>query len=170
MCSASSRPRASISVELTSDPCFLRRIKRLILVSAMALGLICLLVLTTTDIGWIPTGLLVGGSLSMPILLAGSLSKPQWRYLLAVPAGMVSASLLIIALGFEGSSDARFGWWLMTAGVLMGGTLGGWFWYRWAPVPRIFNEPFSTGRWTLIAVHAGLVVVGGVLVVLGEVL
>ncbi|MEA2002106.1 MAG: hypothetical protein U9N84_09525 [Actinomycetota bacterium] len=165
--SMSSFSAEPISLEMTTDPGFLRRIKRLILVSSVALGLICLLVLSTADVGWVPTSLIIGGWVSMPVLLAGSLSRPELRYLLTVPAGLVSVALFVVALGFDGSGSARLGWWAMTAGVLTGATLGAWFWYRWVPVPQALDEPFSRGRWALIAVHAGLVVVGGALVVLG---
>jgi len=155
---------------MSSDPRFMKRMKRLIVVSAVALGLICLLVYTTSDAGWGAIGLMIAGWVSMPTLLAGGLARPKWRYLLVVPAGLVSTSLVIVAVGFDGSAVAKLGWWLMTAGVLVGGTLGGWFWYRWMPVPPMLEEPFSSGRWTLIAIHAGLVVTGGVFVLYGEVL
>ncbi len=158
------------SLEMTTDPRFLRRIKRLILVSAVALGFICLLVLSTEEVGWVPAGLIIGGWVSMPVLLACSLWWPQWRYLLTVPAGMVSTSLFVVALESDGSGSARLGWWLMTAGVLAGATLGTWFWYRWVPVPKNLDEPFSSGRWVLIGVHAGLILIGSGLVVLGEIL
>jgi hypothetical protein len=52
---------------------------------------------------------------------------------------------------------------LVTAGVLLGGVLGLWFWYRLLPVPAALDDPFSRGRWTLIAVHVSLIVVGLVL-------
>lgn len=144
--------------------------KRLIAVSAVALGLISVLVYATTDAGWVATGLMMAGWVSMPTLLARGLAKPPLRYLLVVPAGLVSTSLMIVALGFDGSPIAWVGWWLMTAGVLVGATLGGWLWYRWMPVPRVLQKPFSAGRRTLIAIHAGLVVAGGALVVFGELL
>lgn len=49
---------------------------------------------------------------------------------------------------------------MMTAGVLMGGVLGLWFWYRPAPVPLRLDDPFSRGRWLLIGAHVALIVVG----------
>lgn len=164
------RSRSSGPIEMTTDPTFSRRIRRLILVSLVALGLISVLAVTSGYTGWAAIALLVGGWVTMPSLLARSLVRPQWRYLLAVPASAVSAGLVIIAAGFDGSAAARFGWWLMAAGVLTGGTLGGWFWYRWGPVPASLDEPFSTGRWVLVAVHAGLVVAGGLLVAFSELL
>lgn len=160
--------RPPVSVEMTSDPQFARRIKRLVAVSGVALGGILLLQVATTDAGWVAVGLMIGGWVAMPSVLTGSLAKPQWRYLLAAPATMVSSSLIVTAVGFDGSNSARLGWWLIVAGVLFGGTLGTWFWYRWMPVPRIFDEPFSAGRWALVAAHAGLVVLGALLVVFAE--
>ncbi len=170
MSSASLRPRASIPIEQSTDPHFQNRIKRLIAISAIALGSIWLLALTAADADAVTTGLLIGGWMAMPLLLAAGLNRPRWRYLLVAPAGMVSAGLLVVALGFEGSSIAQIGWWLMTSGVLIGGTLGGWFWYRWLPVPRLLDQPFSTGRWALIALHTGLLIVGSALVVSAEIL
>jgi hypothetical protein len=41
--------------------------------------------------------------------------------------------------------------------------LGLWFWYRLLPVPASLDDPFSPGRWTLIAVHIAAIVVGVVL-------
>jgi len=157
-------------MEMSADPLFEKRIRRLIVISAVALGLVCLLAWTTTDHGRIWLVLLAGGWVSMPILLTASLKRPMLRYLLTIPAATVTAGLLGVALGFTGSSVGRLGWWIMTAGVSAGGTLGAWFWYRWVPVPRSLDRPFSTGRWTLIAIHTGLVVIGGGLVVLGAVL
>jgi hypothetical protein len=151
---------------MTTTPAFLRRIRRLIVVSIIALGLISLLA-DAADVGWVPVGLMIGGWVTMPMLLARSLTQPKWRYLLVAPAAMVSAGLLTVAVGFDGSGSAGLGWWLMSAGVLAGATLGAWFWYRWAPVPRALDEPFSPARWTLVAIHAGLIAIGGILVVLG---
>jgi hypothetical protein len=48
----------------------------------------------------------------------------------------------------------------MAAGVGLGGTLGLWLWYRVLPAPGALDDPLSPGRWALIAVHIGLVVVG----------
>lgn len=155
--------------EMTNDPRFRRRIERLVLISAAALGVITLLVVWAANTGWVATGLMLAGWVTMPTLLAASLSRPHLRYLLAVPATIVSASLLVVAIGLDGSAWARAGWWSMAAGVLAGGALGAWFWYRWVPVPRPFDEPFSRGRWALIAVHAGLVIAGGAVVALAEV-
>jgi hypothetical protein len=153
---------------MSTDPGFARRLRRLIAISAVALGLIFLLAYTTTDAGWIAYGLLIGGWLSMPLLLAVGSTRPLWRYLLVIPASLMTAGLVIVALESGSSAVARLGWWTMTAGLLVGGTLGAWFWYRWAPVPRRLDQPFAAGRWVLIALHAGLVVVGGILVMLGE--
>ena len=163
-------PVEALPIEMTNDPRFRRRIARLVLISAVALGLMTLLVVSTTDAGWLATWLMIAGWVAMPTLLAASLARPSLRFLLAIPAAAVSASLLIVATGHEGSVWVRIGWWLMTSGVLFGGTLGTWFWYRWAPVPHRLNEAFSPGRWVLIAVHAGLIVAGGATVTLVDVL
>jgi hypothetical protein len=55
---------------------------------------------------------------------------------------------------------AALGWVLIAVGLLLGGLLGGWFWFRWAPVPRVLDEPFAPARWWLIAVHVGFICAG----------
>jgi len=140
------------------------RIKRLVGISAIALGLIAVLVGAVPNLGWLPPTLMVIGWILMPLLLAYSLRHPAWRYLLAVPAAAVSIALLLVSIEFEGSAWATAGWWTMTTGVLLGGSLGTWFWYRWVPVPHQLSEPFSRGRWLLVGIHVGLIVSGWVLV------
>lgn len=49
---------------------------------------------------------------------------------------------------------------MTTAGVLMGGVLGLWFWFRLVPVPRFLDDPFSPGRWALVTAHIILIVAG----------
>ncbi len=154
--------------EMSSDPSFARRVKRLVVVSASALGVILLLTITAGAGGRLAAGLILGGWITMPALLARSLSTPKWRYLLVVPAGLVATGLVIVTVEFDGSALGYIGWLMMTAGVLVGATLGAWFWYRWAPVPGPLDSPFSQGRWALIAIHAALVTVGAVLVIVGE--
>jgi len=149
---------------MSLDDRFQRRLRRLIVVSSVALGLITMLALATTDAGLVELALLLGGWGLMPALLYVGLAQPRWRYLLFVPALMVTTGLLMVDFGFEGPAVALIGWWLITAGVMVGGSLGAWFWYRWLPVPAKLDDPFSRGRWTLISVHVGLVVVGTVLV------
>ncbi|HLF61000.1 MAG TPA: hypothetical protein VI980_07485 [Acidimicrobiia bacterium] len=160
----------ALPTEMSFDHRFQGRLKRLILVSSVALGLIFLLAASTTDAGWTATGLLLGGWVLMPTLLYAGLGRPRFRYLLTVPAAMVSAGLLLVAVGLEGPPMAVAGWWLITAGVMLGGSLGAWFWYRLLPVPRRLDDPFSAGRWALISVHVGLVVIGAALVLLGQTL
>ena len=48
----------------------------------------------------------------------------------------------------------------MTAGVLLGGFMGLWFWFRVAPVPAGLDDPTARGRWSLIALHVALIVLG----------
>lgn len=154
--------------EMSLNRRFQARLRRLTLVSSVALGLIFLLAVTTTDAGWVATGLLLGGWVLMPTLLYAGLERAWFRYLLTAPATMVSAGLFLVAVGFDGPPVELAGWWLITAGVMFGGSLGAWFWYRLLPVPRRLEDPFSTGRWTLISVHVGLVVIGATLVLLGQ--
>lgn len=162
------RLRDRQSVEMTTDPRFTARIRRLIGVSTVALGSITLLVVFTADAGWLPAALMISGWVFMPALLAYSLPKPMSRYLLALPAAAASVALLLVAIESTGSVWTRAGWWMLAIGLLTGGSLGVWFWYRWLPVPRPLDEPFSAGRWVLVSAHVGLVAVGWLLVFCAE--
>src|SRR4030067_37302 len=51
-------------------------------------------------------------------------------------------------------------WLPTTPRILLGATLGACFWYRGLPVPRTLDNPFSPGRWALIALHVSGVVAG----------
>lgn len=109
------------------------------------------------------------GWLTMPTLLAASLRRPLLRYLLAVPATFVWIGLLATTVMFDGGGWALVGWWMITAGIGLGAMMGMWLWFRWLPVPRQLDEPFSNARWSLIGVHVALVVFGVVFVFLGGV-
>jgi hypothetical protein len=161
-------PPRRAPVELTADRRFERRIKRLAAVSAIALGLIWALVVNTLDAPPAVAAVFAAGWLLMPSTLVASLWRPRLRYGLVVPASLVSIGLLAVCLGWlPGDQPAALGWFLMTAGVALGGGLGLWFWYRVLPVPARLDDPFSTGRWALVGAHILLVVVGLGLVVQG---
>ena len=84
------------------------------------------------------------------------------RYGLPIPSTLVGVGLVAICLTALPTEwgTARVGWLMTTAGVLMGGVLGLWFWFRLAPVARFLDDPFSPGRWALVAAHIALIVVG----------
>ena len=49
----------------------------------------------------------------------------------------------------------------MLVGVLLGGLMGLWFWFRVAAcASHVFDAPDGAGRWAIIAVHVALIVVG----------
>ncbi len=154
--------------ELSSNQRFTARVTRLVMISAVALGVIWVLATATDGIaGWILAALFAGW-LAMPTVLALSLFRPKLRYLLVVPATLVTIGLTGICLtALPPSGPGRVGWPILTAGTLIGASLGGWFWYRWLPVPHALDAPFSPGRWLLVTIHAGLVVVGAALVLAG---
>jgi hypothetical protein len=152
-------------VELTDDPAFARRIIRLGFTSSIALGLVWLLATITLDAHPGVGASLALGWLMMPSILFLSLRRPRLRYALAIPSALVGVPLLIIcASNLPEGQVARTGWLLITAGILSGGVLGVWFWFRWLPVPGWLHAPFSPSRWTLIGLHVALVVSGLVLV------
>ncbi len=152
-------------VELTNDPGFARRIVRLALTSCVALGLVWWLAITTLE-AHPATGIsLAAGWLLMPSLLLLSLRRPRLRYALVLPSSLVGLPLLAISAGSLATEPAaRAGWLLLSAGILLGGVLGIWFWFRWLPVPAFLHDPFSRGRWLLVGLHISLVVGGLALV------
>jgi hypothetical protein len=154
------RPRA-LPPELTADARITARVRRLVTVSVVALGVIWALAVATLDLPTLLESTLAVGWVLMPVVLAASLSWPILRYLLVVPATLESAALVTIAIGWRPAEPlSAIGWLLITAGILFGGTLGLWLWYRVLPVPALLDDPYASRRWTLVAVHVALVVIG----------
>ena len=156
--------RAGSGIELTGDRLFRYRVRRLVAISSVALGVIWGLAFVEDPSTWVLV-LLVVGWVSMPTILAASLNRPSVRYALIVPASAVSVGL--IGLVMAAPQDTVIGWLFITAGILLGGSLGVWFWFRWLPVPRILDDPFGWPRVTLVGLHLALVLVGATLVVAG---
>ena len=101
----------SIPVELTDDLRIRRRVKRLAATSAVALGLIWVLALTTLDTPLLIEVALLAGWILMPAVLLVGLRRPSTRYWLVVPSTLVSLSLLAIAIGWlPADSTAAAGW------------------------------------------------------------
>ena len=150
------------SVEMTRDSRFGVRVIRLAATSVVALGLIWGFQLATLQTPAFVGICLAAGWGLMPVLLTASLRWPLARYGLAIPSTLVGVGLVAICLTALPADwgAARVGWLMTTAGVLMGGALGLWFWFRLAPVPRFLDDPFSPGRWALVAAHIALIVVG----------
>jgi hypothetical protein len=153
-----------IPAELGDDPRIRGRVRRLAAISLVALGLVAGLAAMTLEA---PPAVLVALGLGwalMPAVLAWSLVEPGARYLLVGPSALVAVGLLAVSLGWlPASAAAAAGWLLLTAGVVLGGALGLWFWYRLMPVPASLDDPLAPGRWALIAVHVALVVIGWIL-------
>jgi hypothetical protein len=150
---------ATVPREQSTDPRFCGRLRRLVVVSAVMLGSIALLA-ALSDAPPFGIGLLASGWILMPTLLRAGVKRPRVRYLLALPATLVTAGLIATVTHLDAGSDATLGWWLITAGVALGGGLGMWFWYRWLPVPESLDDPFSSGRIALIATHVALILAG----------
>jgi hypothetical protein len=157
-------PRAGPGIELTADRLFTHRVRRLVAISAVALGVIWGLAFVDEAPTWVLV-LLVIGWVSMPTILAASLSRPSLRFALIVPASAVSFGL--IGMVMNAPEATVMGWLLITAGILLGGLLGVWFWFRWLPVPRILDDPFGWPRVALVGLHLALILVGATLVILG---
>ncbi|MEO7294925.1 MAG: hypothetical protein ABIZ57_02180 [Candidatus Limnocylindria bacterium] len=153
--------RRATAIELSGDRRFAGRVRRLALTATVALGLIWALAVTTLDAPRVIGFALAAGWLSMPTILLASLGRPLLRYALVLPSTLVGLPLLAISAAWLPSNAvAASGWLLMTAGILMGGMLGLWFWYRLIPVPPQMDDPFSSGRLALIGAHVALIVTG----------
>jgi hypothetical protein len=150
-----------LPVELSADRAFAWRIRRLGLVSLVALGVIWGLAVTTLDAPLIVDGALLAGWALMPAILFASLKRPILRYGLTLPATLVTLGLLAIVVAWlPASPTVAVGWVLMLLGVGLGGGMGLWLWYRLLPVPAVLAQPFSPARWLLIGVHVALIVIG----------
>ncbi len=150
-----------LPVELSSDPRFGGRVRRLAATAAAALGVIWALATTTLDTPVAVDVALLLGWVTMPALLIASLADARWRYALVVPSSLVGVPLLAIcALWLHPSAIAAAGWLLVTGGILLGSALGVWFWYRVLPVPPALDDPFAPARWMLVVVHVALIVIG----------
>lgn len=156
---------ARSAIEMTDDRAFAFRVVRLAITSTLALGAIWAL----AHAGWrlqpaIGYLLLVGWML-MPAVLLASLRRPRLRYALVVPATLVTVALVALSATTTSSDGAAAaGWALVAGGVVVGDMLGIWFWFRLFPVPPALRDPFSRARWTLVGLHAVLVVSGVLLV------
>lgn len=151
-------------VELTTDRLFEHRIRRLIVISTVALGVIWGLAFADDAEVWVLV-LLGIGWVTMPTILALSLRRPMLRYALLVPATAVSIGL--IGMVFTAPDSTDVGWLLVTLGILVGGALGAWFWFRWLPVPHALDDPYGAPRVALVGLHIGLVLIGVAMVVAG---
>lgn len=152
-------------LELSPDARFRRRVVRLSIVSAVALGIIWWLATATPGIPAAVGLPFLAGWLLMPLTLVASLARPRLRYGLVVPTSLVSIGLLAVVVGWPPAEGvALAGWVLMLLGVALGGGLGLWFWYRLLPVPAGLDDPFSPARWALVGLHIALTVAGMVLV------
>ena len=149
-------------VELTTDASFTRRVRRLVWISLVALGLITTLAVQSEAAAWMVALMVVGWAL-MPSLLWFSIQRPKLRYGLVVPATCFSVAVVGMAVASQGA--AAVGWRLIASGLLVGGADGMWFWMRWLPVPPRFNDPYGSPRLTLIGIHVTLLVAGLAVVV-----
>ncbi|MBD0329913.1 MAG: hypothetical protein ICV64_07410 [Thermoleophilia bacterium] len=152
-------------IERSHDARFAGRLRRLAAVSVPGLGSIGLLAHTTLETGMLLVASLYAGWALMPTLLLLGVARPLLRYALALPSALVGVPLLVICVRhLPADGLAAAGWLAVTAGILLGGLLGLWFWFRLLPVPAALDDPFARGRWTLVALHVALVV-GGLLAV-----
>lgn len=153
------RPVAPL--ELSTDPRFAGRVRRLARTALIALGVIWALATASLEAPPVVSAGLAAGWASMPVILLASVQRPRLRYALVLPSTLVGVPLLVISAAFLPSSPlAAAGWVLITAGVLLGSVLGLWFWFRLLPVPTALNDPFAPGRLGLIRAHIALIVVG----------
>lgn len=157
-------------IEMSGDPVFLRRVRRLSGVSSVALGIIWLLAVANIEPhhSAIDAALLAGWIL-MPTVLWTSIRRPEVRPMVLIPSALVTSGLVALCLtALPTDFSSRAGWLLITGGILFGGMLGAWFWFRWFPVPSWLDAPFSPGRWALVGAHVAMITSGIILVVGGS--
>jgi hypothetical protein len=154
---------------MSDDPSFLPRVRRLAGVSSIALGFIWLLAMRTTEPHNVAIdGALFGGWILMPTVLWTSIRRPEIRPWVFLPSALITLSLVALCLtALPTDSLIVSGWLLVTAGIVFGGVLGGWVWFRGLPVPPSLDAPFAPGRWALISTHVLMIIAGLVLVALG---
>lgn len=163
--------RLARGVEMTGDARFAGRVRRLAITSGVALGAIWALAAFTLDAAAAIDLALLAGWLLMPAVLGASLARPGVRPLVSLPSTLVTVALLALCLtALPAHQPQRSGWLLVAAGILLGGALGLWLWFRLLPVPAALDDPYAHGRWALIGVHVGLIVAGLALVAAGETL
>jgi hypothetical protein len=143
------------------------RIRRLAVVSAVALGIVYLLATRSQHGSPAIEAALFSGWLLMPIALSLCLVRPRLLLGLLVPSTLVTLGLAALSLNAVQAESAEApGWLVLTSGVVLGDLLGVWFWFGFAPVPYPLRDPFSFGRSALILIHVTLVVAGMALVAL----
>ncbi len=153
-------------IEMSGHALFVPRIRRLAGVSSIALGIIWVLAITTTrsHAAAIDGGLLLGWIL-MPTVLRISIRHPEVRPMVSLPSALVTVGLLTLCLtALPADAAVSAGWLLITGGILFGDVLGGWFWFRWFPVPPFLDAPFGPARWVLVGAHVAMITAGIALV------
>jgi hypothetical protein len=150
----------STGIEMTHDHSFEARVRRLSVVSLFALGTITWLAIEEEASPAIVV-MLIAGWLLMPTVLRSSLQRPMLRFALAVPASFVAIGLTGLCLtSLPDNAINAAGWWMVTASIWLGATMGMWLWFRWMPVPMALADPFGRARLALIALHVGGVLAG----------
>jgi hypothetical protein len=136
-------------------------VRRLGAVSLVAPGLIWWLAATRLVVPQPLLLALIAGWWLMPTTLFASIPYPSIRPLLIAPATLITVPVLVIVAWWSPVQPvAQAGWLLIATGLLLGGVLGGWFWFRWLPVPRVFDHPFAPARWGMIVIHVALICAG----------
>lgn len=152
-------------VELTHDRTFEARVRRLSVVSLVALGTITWLAIRDNASTAVIL-LLIAGWISMPTVLRASLRRPGLRYALSVPAVLFAGGLTVFSTSLPDlAATSAAGWWTITVSLWFGAMLGMWLWFRWLPVPTRLIDPFALGRLTLVTAHIGGVLIGIALVI-----
>ncbi|MGE0598107.1 MAG: hypothetical protein AB7P41_01610 [Dehalococcoidia bacterium] len=102
------------------------------------------------------------GWVTMPSILLVSLRVPRLKFGLAVPAGLVTLGAAWLAV----LEFPSVGWSLVAGGTSMGGLVGAWLWFAWAPIPAAFASPNARPRLALLTVHVAIIVAGIAVLVL----
>ena len=109
----------SAAIELSDDPRFAGRVRRLAFVSIAALGWLVVLWSRTAETLPLAGAALVAGWITMPLTLLASLQQPLIRYALVVPSTLVTGGVVAMLVRAPLGGVTAAGWTVILAGLAL---------------------------------------------------